>query len=435
MAFRRIEPNQKAKEAEGRGGKFRRLEPSTSPQFAQSKAASIANAAAKGLTQGTLESGQTASALGDPVGSLLKQLAQRFSGGKSHQEKVGEHVEENLEEFLPSKEGLAESLAQRGGRLAPGLLVGPGGAAVKAGSILGGTIGGELAEEAGWGPTGQAFAEALGATAGGFRPKGLAPRAGSEQEKLINFARKHGLSDKEIAPALQTGKKVGLLAPITHRGPGTIGRIAESRTAIGRIYEKLEKSPAAQKAFSKPEKASLVDDLSSELQKLPRELRKKVSPDVQDLLRSTPNGATTMDLYRDINYYIGKGEGRLGGIQKTLEKHLTGHLGDEFSNANKLFGNVKKLGIRVRPDLASHFHDYKNAAELSQAILEKNKNGLVRALTEITSRFTASKALVSPSLQHIPKKILESAARGNFEDAKKVLTIMLNKGEKKEEKE
>jgi len=91
------------------------------------------------------------------------------------------------------------------------------------------------------------------------------------------------------------------------------------------------------------------------------------------------------------------------------------------------------LGIRVRPDLVSHFHDFRNAANLSEAIVKQDKKGIGRAITEILSRFTASKLLTSPYLQHFPRKLLDSAIRGSPESAKKFLSIYLNKKEKEED--
>lgn len=407
--------------------RFRKIQPSDEEQYKQNRSESVALSGLKGLLEGSAGLGemfggddQTSENLKDIYGASQDQLEEL----KGQRQQLGQ---ESLEKLIPTKEGSGEGIARRAGRMVPGFLAGPGGIAMKIGGIAGGSIAGQLAEESGAGPWGQMASEVVGSVVSGSPSGILKPKPNSRQAQQINTARKYGLSDKEIAPAIQSNRKIGTLGPTAHRGPGTVGKIAQSRSAIGKIYEKLRSSPAGQKIFTSQERSDLINELSSELKNLPHDVRSKILRDAVDLLHSPPNSSSVMNFYQDVNYQIGRGNGHLGGVRRILEKHLTTHLGEDFTLANELFGNVRRLGIKVRPDLASHFHDFRIATDLSEAILHQDKKSIARVITEMMTRFTSSKALTSPYMQHIPRKLLDSAKAGSIEDAKKVLTIMLNK--------
>lgn len=429
MGFKKISSEEIQESASQPTKRFRKIDESSPFSSAKEKAGSVLSAGSKGIVQGTFD-------LTDLFGGgeLSKQFYNELTEGENapeynHQQQR-ESVEENLDKALPSREGFAESLAQRGGRMLPGLALGGGSLGRNAVSLAGGALSGQIAEESGAGPWGQAAAEIFGSALSGSVSGKLRPKKGGRQHELIKTARKHGLSEKEITPAIQSERKIGTLSPISHKGRGTVGRIHESKSALGRIYENLRKSPAGQKHIDPSQLKNLGVEVGEEMKNLPNAVRDLVERDVMDMLKSPPNADSIMNLYQDINYHIGRGNGHLGGVRRVLEKHLTEYLGEDFKNVNELFGNVRKLGIRVRPDLGSHFHDFRTATDLSEAILSGNKKGIARSIGEIFSRFTASKFLISPYLQHIPRKVLDSALNGSVEDAKKVLTIMLNKSEK-----
>lgn len=420
MAFRYLgqeEPKEK---------KYRFIGESEKPEFHQSREESVRHAGAKGLVKGlsdlsNLFGGEDTETdvLRDVYGATPEQLYSLK--GQRHQ--MGE---EAIEKQLPSRGDAAEQVVERAFRMAPGVAAGPGGVASKIGQAGLGAVAGHLAKESEWGPWGEAAAEIVGSGFGGANWGRLAPRAGSRTEQLVNVARRHGLSEREIAPAIQSPGKIGFLSRFAHRGRGTTGRIEGSRRALGRAYENLETSPQGQALFNPQQRTDLLNDLSGELNTLPRAVRDVIERDAMDMLRSPPNAASLMDFYRDVNYYIGRNERRLGGVRQVLENHLTNVFGEDFTAINELFGNVRRLGINVRPDLASHFHDFRSAANLSESILSGNKKGIIRAVAEIASRIAASKALVSPYLQNTSNKLWQSALRGSPESAKKILTLLLN---------
>lgn len=429
MGFRRLDPIEVEEDTRQSPKKrLRRLDPTQETSLKQTKVESVLSAGTKGLGKGVLDLGTSLGA-NKLAESYYKELMEGEDAPPFNAQETRQRIDQRLDQILPSQEGFAESTAERAGRMIPGFALSPGGALRKAASVLGGALSGQAAEESGAGPWGQAGAEILGSILAGAPSAKLRPKSGSRQEQLIDLARRQGLSEKEIAPAIQSEKKISLLAPLAHKGRSTVKKIEDSRSAIGRIYQNLEKSEQAKRIFSEKEQTSLLMDLTDELQSLPRGIRNLIVDDAKDLLKSQPNAASLMNFYRDVNYYIGKGNGRLGGVRKVLEDHLTTHLGEDFKAANELFANVRKLGIRVRPDLASHFHDFRIASDLSSALLQNDKRGIMRAVAEIASRLGSSKFLTSPYLQHIPQKLLDSAKRGSVEDAKKILTIMLNKAD------
>lgn len=130
-----------------------------------SRTKSLLSAGTKGLRRG----GAALNPL-MPGGPIPEQLAERA-----------------FEEVLPSQEKGAERFVERAGELAPIVATGPEGLAAKGIQLGTGALAGHLAEEAGFGKTGQGIAEAGGisipglAKAGIKRAKGLLTR---QTEKL-----------------------------------------------------------------------------------------------------------------------------------------------------------------------------------------------------------------------------------------------------------
>jgi hypothetical protein len=189
-----------------------------------SKLKSIGNAFAKGLLKG-----------GHQISPILR--------GSPITPKLQENI---LNQFLPSREEFTEKAVERGGKLIPSAIF-PGGSAAGVGRALLGGVLGQTAEALGGGELAQALSEGAAFGLPSFGRKIVAAKG---QEKLVNYARKAGLSEKEIAPMIPGEKKKAFFGKIAHKGTKTQKALWDSKQAVGRAYDFVKSNPEAQKSLT-----------------------------------------------------------------------------------------------------------------------------------------------------------------------------------------
>jgi hypothetical protein len=420
MVFRRLDPNQEATREPASEKRFRRIEPSTEPEHKQSRIESILSAGGKGLIKGA----ESLAAMRDPLGGIIENL---FGKGPTS----AQRTESILNQVLPSQEGFAESAAERTGKILPSLALGGGGLARSAGGALLGGLAGQAAEESGIGPIGQAIAEILGSGAAGLGKKAILPT--KSQKPLVDLARKYGLSEEQIAPAIQAEKKVSRLSPIAHKGRSTTERLLKSRESIGKIYERMAESPQAQVPMSSQDTIGFLGDLHKEVMRLPSQVRQHFMKDFLELAQGGFNGKNLMNFYQDVNHYMGRGMKELGGLNKVVGSQLEKILGEDFRLTNQLYKNNIKLGIRIRPDLAEQFNNLRSGSELAYGIASGDAGLIKTALGEVLGRRLISGLLTKPRWQNLSKKMVEEIKNGRYAAAQKVLNLLQSELEKVEE--
>jgi len=372
-----------------------------------SKGRSVASAGAKGLVRGV----RSIANLADPMKTVLSMI----TGKPPMEEQIQEQF---FKEYLPSKEGFAEDVVEKSAEFLPAMaLGGEGFIGNLLRSVLAGTAG-ATAKKMGFGPKGQTVAE-IAATGLPGLTKRITPT--KVQKPLVDLARRMGLKEAEIAPALQSAAKQKYLTPIASKSKGVQRKISASKEAIGNIYNTLKKAPAATKPMNQKQAQAFINNIAEVAKSMPMESRKRVLGDAQDLLKTGFSGEGIINFWQDLNYYIPRGERMLGRFKDPLEKGLRSinpQLAEDFVNTNKLFEGISSLSSKMRPKLADQLVKGGTIYKLVNAILDgdfKMIGKMVKYGTGLGAvQKSMSSLLTNPRYQNLFKKSLEALSKNRI---------------------
>lgn len=368
-------------------------------------------AAIKGLTKGIISLGESFGGLHQPRGMKEEQEQQRA---------------ELLEKALPSEEGFVEGTLQRGGKILPTALAGPGGiinALVRTGVAA---LSGETAKELGAGETGQAIAEL---------PAFLTPSLGKKiiptkkQEPIVKAARELGLTEEAIAPLIQNEKKQKALSKLAFRGEKTQAKLGNVKEEMSKLYENLEAQPFARNVLSKSDQNNLMYGFKEKFSKLPDELRKKIAPDFKDLISGPIDGEKLINFWKDLNYHIQKGESRLGILKDPISKSMNKiapEFGKDFQTINELYSRYAGIRKILKPSTISNFFEKTMKYRIIGGIVTGYYPILLETLGEAAARKIATEMLTNPRLQNISKQLVKALNENKLKLAQNLATALRN---------
>lgn len=373
---------------------------------------SFASAAAKGVIKGVI-------GLGENFGPLLQSPQQKLK-------EKGER-EESLEQILPSEKGTTEALLERGGEILPAVVSGPGGIVSKLIRTGLAAASGEAAKELGFGETGQAIAELPALIGPGLKGKISPTKA---QQPIVEEARRLGLTEKEIAPLIQSEKKQSILKKFASRGDKTQEILKGSKAAVDNLYQTIGASPAAKNVISNEVKNKLAINFKKQFEQMPEELKKKIAPDVKDLIRGEITGEKLINFWQDVNHYIKKGDGKLGLLKQPILEAMQGvsaEFAKDFQVANQLYAKSAKIRRSLSPkdeNIVSKFIDATAPYQLIGAVVSGYYPAMVTVVGEIGARKLASAMLLNPRYQNLAKQITHATAENNVQLALNLKKIL-----------
>jgi len=345
--------------------------------------------------------------------------------GKPYSEQL-EKQTENLEQLLPGEEGFAQSALRRGLREAPTALAFPGSTLGTGGrSILAGFFG-EGAKELGLPEWAQTAAE-ITAYIGPDITKKLLER-GSNAE-LIQEARKLGLTDEQITPLIQSEFKQKWLSKLAPKKGATQKALKSTKEGLGEIYEALENSPNTIAEISEAQNGKLINSLTQQMNKLPRELRDKIERDAQDLIGNKITGQSLINFWKDINSQYVPGKEKLGILKEPIKqalKSISPDLGKDFDMLNNLYGKYSKIASRLKPSLADELISGGEALGLFGSLVTGNYPVLSTILTEKAGRKLVQQMLINPRFQQLSQKSIVAMNQNKFSLLKKTIDSFQN---------
>lgn len=393
------------------------------------KVKSIARAGARGLLKTATELPQQVNPL-LPRGPLTPKQQQSL-----------------FEELLGSpEEGFAEQLTERIGETAPLLLGGEGALGAKLGKAGLSSLLGQLTKEAGGGELAQTGAEIAGLGLPGLGKK-IIPKKG--QEKMIEFFRKKGLTEKEIAPLLSSKKAQGILKHFIKSSSKVEERIGKSREAVGNIYENLEQEAQKLPILSSNNADILKSDLQRKLEKLPTDLRKNISNEIEDVFKKPIKADDLIRLWRSVNSSIySKGATQYRKKLNILKddifnsiEEISPELAKDFTTTNEAYAKAKSLFKNVKTGdkslwnigkvpllVYSTINAFAHAGDPLKAI---TKVGIAYASEKALKKF-AAEMLTNPRLQNLSKQMALAIKNHKIPIAKKIQEKINNELEKKE---
>lgn len=338
----------------------------------------------------------------------------------------GEQINKFAEEKFPTREEEAENLLERGGRIIPGALLGPGGLAVKGGQVAAGALLGYGAEKLGFPSWVQSIAEGLPFFYSGGKKIPFKP----SQKRLGEFLRKEGLTEHEIAPLINSPEKLELLSKYASKGKKSRQLFDSIYAKTGHLYDSIKSSGKNLPALDQNMKTQLLNDFSSIVKDLPHEYRQLVKHDLMDLVTKGRGGAEDLiNFYQDVNTIIGPKQGGRAVVGRFKEPIIKGlnsinpELGEDFQLANELY----KTRINVASHLLSKKDldkviDFGEAAALGAGIFNRDLGMIGKVIGLSGARKLAREMLINPRLQNLSTRIGEALRKNKYTLAEKYLT-------------
>lgn len=359
-----------------------------------SKLKSIGHALVKGGVKGFFDIGQ----LGQPV-LLEDEPFEERQKILSEAEKYRGHLEESLEEKMPSYPEFTEKALERGSRLA-----------VSGGGLKGFVAGaaGQLAEQLGAPEWGQTLAEISGFSMPALGRKIIPTKS---QEKLVELARRSGMTEEQIAPLIPSKEKRGFFKKIASKGTKTQEALGRTKKGIDEAYQFVEHGPLGQTVVNPANANKFVSDIHKVAMSLPDEIRGKVLADYKDLLKSKGTLQDFANFYHDISSQYKINRGHLERFKKPVLEAMES-TSPEFAQDFKLVNELYKR--RIAASKALKAGEYEGLIELGdvgnliKTIVSPTMKTLAFALGVTGARRFAREMLINPRLQNIHMQMIKA---------------------------
>lgn len=364
----------------------------------------------KTILKGSIEGFSKLGTMMGPTGSSIK-----------HAPEEHEKQTQTLNELLPTDEGFGQRGIRRALNMAPSATATPFGGPLQ--SLVRSTIAGytgEGAKELG-APEWLQTASELTAFLGPDVTKKLLAK-GSKKE-IIEAARKMGMSDEAITPLLQSDVKQKWLSKLTPRRGRTQEALGKTKSELGEVYTSLENSPVAKAEITEKQNGKLINNLYEQLDKLPRELRNKIDPDLHDLLNNKINGKSLINFYKDVNSTLKGNSKQISLIKDPIKnalKEISPDLAKDFDIVNDLFSKYYKINARLQPNLMTDIIGASEAIGTLFSVATGNYPYIAKIAGEHTARQVARELLINPRFQQISNKLVDAVKQNNFIMIKKL---------------
>ncbi len=387
----------------------------------------------------TNEPTRVRSVLGAPIKGALKESREQIGKipflGSALEKLQGtpfvasdEEFNKSIEKHLPTKDEFLERGLERGGKMLPYAAINPTSILPNALKSIASGLVGEGIKEVGGGELAQSVGEILtfGLPSLGKKIVGK----GAQQKELIEFARRNGLTEAQIAPAIQNQSLLTrLFAKVTPSRGSTERKLKESKTALGGIYNNLKESNVAQQNLAPTQVVSLLNEMKPILTDMPYAERTKIVRDFMDLVKDKFTGKGLINFYQDMNYQYKKGAKQVGRLLKPLEKaldNISPELGKDFQMTNQLFKQHAQLAGKLKPSIYSDIYGaLGDAGKVVLGLATHNPLVIGEFLGEKVGRNFAKQMLLNPRFQNLSAQIRKSLNEGKWGIAKKLSDTLL----------
>lgn len=339
-------------------------------------------------------------------------------------ETLGSDIESKAEEYFPIGDSFIPKAVRRGSRaFLDNVYFGLSGA-------LRSVAGAGLAEGAkemgapGWMQTSIELGAQIAPDFGKTLTKRGFGAAADEERRLINEARRLGMTEEELALTLnQRGPVKEFTQDIAAKGGRMVGRFQKTKAALGRVWETLRTTPEAQAPLSLDAKEALVQSISERMSRMPSAQRDLISQDWADLRNSNMQGTDLIDFWQKLNYHIARGEGALGNLKQDLQKGISSiseQLGNDFQITNQLYANFHRLAERMGPNIAENLIRTGENGIVLTAITTGNFPLLSKVLKPLGARQLATELSTNPRLMNLSSKMINALERGSPVIAKQI---------------
>lgn len=388
------------------------------PEFGEvvkppSRFRSLISAPIKGALKGAQEIVRSATLF--PTSPFSPQLSERLT-----------------ESLLPTQEKLPEELLERGGKLATYLAGGEGSLASKALRTGIGALAGQTVKETGGGQLAQDIAELASMSAPDLAKHIPAQKA---QERVINFLRNKGWTDREITPLLQSPKKIARFAKFSAKGDKLEKLNKDIYNKFDNLYDDIREQGKNFPSLNNNQIDTFLDDFQKIWGNIPARYRRKLKDEVNDLLNGEMKFSDFLDFNQAVNAEI-KGEkggkavlGKIKEATQKAQKEISPELADELSLTNELYGKRANFADHMRPNQLTDLIDAGKIYGTAAAIADMNFSLLKKMIGITGARKLSREILINPRLQNISNRMLIAFKENKIPQAMKLYEIFKKESE------
>lgn len=351
----------------------------------------------------------------------LGRIMGPLPSGKNTTQQLEEQTE-NLDQLVPTDEGYLQKAVRSGLGEAPSA-IGFAGAQVLPRAIAAGFLG-QGAEDLGLPEWARTAAE-LTAYIGPDVTKKLLSTG--KNKEIIDFAKKMGMTDEQITPLVQSDFKTKWLAKLSPKRGKIEETLKSTKEALSDNYNLLQKSEIAGKEIAEKSNGKLINGLFDKLNTIPREIRAKIEPDLDDLLNNKITGSTLMNFWKDINSKFSSDKKHLGILKEPIKEALSSispEFSKDFEMLNTLYSKYASISSKLKPTLATDLLSGAEALGVFASVGAATV-GHVAPLSvlfgeQVVKQF-AKKLLISPHLQQLSTKTINALNQNKFNVAKDLM--------------
>lgn len=276
---------------------------------------------------------------------------------------------------------------------------------------------------------------------GQFIKSGKLLPMGKQAKELYNHLKSEGLTDKEIAPIMQSPTRRKILGGIAQPSDRSKKAIEVSESALGRLFDKAKNEGSKLKANVQQENKlllrvnNIVEDLNKS--KMKPDAKKVVIEKLQDFMGDVlENGLTAEEAIftiQDVNDIIDwnsikNGKKSLAAVKNPivdLIKEVSPDLGNKYQKLNKNWGKLQDTAKKLSPKKYENFVKFGEVGALGKGLyslaLTGNPKTLIPLLGYKGARMLATEMLINPRLTNLMNKTLASISSGTKPSVQKAI--------------
>ena len=281
----------------------------------------------------------------------------------------------------------------------------------------------QIAEEFGAGKLGQAIAGITAFVGPDLTKKLLTTK---NNRKLLEAGRKLDLTDKEIAPLLNSKNKQRWLSKLAYKGEKTNKSLNLTKNSLSEAYNGITKSDIAKRPLPENLKNEFLYNIQQKLFNLPSVTRDVVKQDLKDLLDKPITIESITNFWKDINANVSYDPEKYralsilkSDISNTLAK-VSPKTAKDFNSINELWSKYSDIRRSLTPKLSDQILNAGEVIGPIYAVLSGNFGWLSKIGTEAGVRRLAREMLINPRFQNLGKRMVSALNKNKYAIAKKI---------------
>lgn len=241
-------------------------------------------------------------------------------------------------------------------------------------------------------------------------------------QQIVNRAKNIGLTEREIVPLIQSKTKMKILGGIGKKGAKTEQLVRDIHEMLGNGFTELRSREISSIPLSEESRKAFIGSSQRIMSDLPAGMRDTIVRDYEDTISKPITADSLINFWQDLNYYIDRGERRLGllkqPIQDSLET-LSPELAQDFKLTNDLYSRYARVRKNLTPGLSDQLIKASKVIGIGGSLVKNIVTGNLPALTyEVgaivgveAGRSLAMEMLTNPNLYNLSMKLTTASPR------------------------